>query len=172
MTLLVGPLDAVHAMATREPPARVVSLLSPELEPPRLGRDLPHLVLRFHDIDGPREGLTPPDAAAIDALVAFADAWREPGPMIVHCWMGISRSTAAALILAAAADPDRSEDDAARALRATAAFATPNPLMIALADARLERGGRLIAAVEAIGRGTSAAKGWPFRLPVRTQRNP
>lgn len=64
----------------------------------------PLLVLHFDDVEDPdsqrarREGYVPPDEASIRLLVAFAD--RHPaGPHLVHCSAGISRSSAAALII-------------------------------------------------------------------------
>ena len=101
------------------------------------------------------------------SLLEFGTAWREPGPMIVHCWAGISRSTAAALILACALDPARDEQAAADALRAASPTATPNALMIALADDLLGRQGRLIRAAASIGPGELAMWGEPFRIRAR-----
>jgi predicted protein tyrosine phosphatase len=171
VTLIVCPLHDLDALVVRETPARIVSLLSPDPPPPGARPDAPsgtpRLLLQFHDIAEPRKGLVPPDLAAIDALLAFGAAWTEPGPMAVHCWAGISRSTAAALILACTLDPGRDERAAAEALRAASPTATPNRLMIALADARLGRHGRLVGAAAAIGRGAEAMCGEPFRYPVR-----
>ncbi len=87
--------------------------------------------------------------------------------MLVHCWMAISRSTAAAVSLACAADAARSEIDIALALRTASPTATPNPRIIAEADGLLARGGRLVAAAASIGRGAPAMAGTPFRLQVR-----
>ncbi len=166
MTLIVSPLEQLKGQMYRAPPARIVSLLAPGQTPPKLP-PVPRLALAFHDIDAPRRGLTPPDRVMVEALLEFAADWREPGPMLIHCWMGISRSPAAALILACALRPERSEMDAAEALRAASPTATPNPLMIALADDLLGRQGRLVAAAAAIGRGADASTGGAFRLAVR-----
>lgn len=169
MTIIVCPLHELDALIERERPARIISLLSPEQAPPVTPSGTPRLLLQLHDIAEPREGLIPPGPAAIDALITFGRSWTEPGPMAVHCFAGISRSTATALIIACALDPDRDEHEAAQALRAASPTATPNPLMIALADARLGRQGRLAKAAAAIGRGAEAWAGEPFRYPVRTR---
>lgn len=167
MTVIVSPLEHVAGLIAARKPARLVSLLSPDgLEPPEW-RHGPHLSLRFHDIGEPREGLTPPDVEMIDRLLAFGADWREPGPLLAHCWFGISRSPAAAYILACAADPARSEDEIAEILRRVAPEATPNLLMVQLADARLGRAGRMARAIERIGRGREAGCGRPFDLPAR-----
>jgi predicted protein tyrosine phosphatase len=167
VTLLVGPLDSVRALCVAHQPARVVTILSPTQTPPRLPVAAPHLVLGFHDIAEPRSGLTAPGIDALQRLLDFAATWTEPAPMLVHCWMGISRSTAAAFILACAADPGRSEHEIARALRAASPTATPNQRLVALADQLLARSGRMIEAIASIGRGADAACGAPFEFPVR-----
>ena len=166
MTLIVCPLHEVAEQLVRSKPARIVTLLSPDQDPPPAA-GMPRLVLRFHDIAEPREGLTAPDRAMIADLLAFGAAWRESGPMLIHCWMGVSRSPAAALALACALDPTRDETEVAVALRQASPSATPNPLMIALADNLLHRQGRLIAASAQIGRGIEAPHGTGFRLAAR-----
>jgi predicted protein tyrosine phosphatase len=166
VTLIVCQLDAVADQIEAHRHARLISLLSPTgVEPPVWSG--PRLSLRFHDIAEPRDGLTAPDAEMVDRLLAFGAAWAEPGPLLVHCWLGISRSTAAAYILACALDPSRSEQEVAQALRSAAPEATPNPLLVRLADARLGREGRMNAAIAEIGRGCDAAQGAPFTLRAR-----
>ena len=169
MTLIVSPLHEVSDQLARSKPARVVSLLSPDQEPPSTLPGLPRLILRFHDIGEPGDGLIAPDRAMIADLLAFGAEWREPGPLLIHCWMGVSRSPAAALALACALDPTRDEAEAAAALRQASPVATPNPLMIALADDLLRRQGRLIEAVAQIGRGVEAPHGTGFRLTARSR---
>jgi predicted protein tyrosine phosphatase len=162
--LVVCALADAPKMARRRTPNGIVSLLSEAQAIPRLLGEAPWLVLRFHDIDGPREGLTAPDAAIIANLLAFGAARGAEETVLVHCWMGISRSPAAAFILACAAAPTVPEDQIARALRRAAPAATPNPLMVSLADHQLGRQGRMIAAISAIGRGRENARGAPFDL--------
>ncbi|TIO01331.1 MAG: protein tyrosine phosphatase, partial [Mesorhizobium sp.] len=86
---------------------------------------------------------------------------------VVHCYAGISRSTASAYIIAAALAPKRDEAELAKTLRFLSPSATPNPRLIAVADMLLGREGRMIAAVEAIGRGADAFEGIPFELSIR-----
>lgn len=52
----------------------------------------------------------------------------------------------------------------ADALRSAAPFATPNRRLVALADAALDRQGRMVEAVAAIGRGAETSTGATFRL--------
>ena len=58
------------------------------------------------------------------------------------------------------------EDAIARALRERAAHAQPNKLMIRHADMLLNREGRMIAAVEAMGPGRIVWEGEVVELPL------
>jgi predicted protein tyrosine phosphatase len=168
MTLLVCPLSQVETARALHRPSHLVSLLSPtsaaETWPVADDR---RLRLAFHDIAELREGLTAPDAALVARLLDFASGWDAARPMLVHCWAGVSRSTAAGFIIACQRAPGRSERDIAQALRAAAPYATPNPLMVSLADAALGRAGRMSAAVAEIGRGADTVEGALFELPLR-----
>jgi predicted protein tyrosine phosphatase len=69
-------------------------------------------------------------------------------------------------VTACALKPERSEDDIARALRQASPIATPNRRIVAVADEILGRRGRMVDAVERIGRGREAFEGVPFRLTL------
>jgi predicted protein tyrosine phosphatase len=120
----------------------------------------------MNDITKPMAGYTLASEQHVSDLLAFARAWDRRAPMLVHCWMGISRSTAAAFVIVCALRPDRDPDEVADALRAASPSATPNPRIVALADAHLRRNGRMSAAVVRIGRGAEAFEGTPFRLEI------
>ena len=167
MTLLVCPLTQVEAARRLHGPSHLVSLLSPTspVEAWPAGHAGPHLKLAFHDIAAPAPERVAPDAALVGQLLAFAATWDGTRPMLVHCWAGVSRSTAAAFIIACQRAPGRSEREIAQALRAAAPYATPNPLMISLADAALGRGGAMSAAIAEIGRGADTFEGALFELP-------
>lgn len=126
----------------------------------------PEHVLRlvFHDIAEERPGLVAAAAADVTALTDFARGWSGRGALAINCYAGISRSPAAAFIVAAALRPDRDEAELARTLRLSAPSATPNMRLITLADALLGRDGRMIAAIRAIGRGADAYEGEPFTV--------
>ena len=127
-----------------------------------------YLALEFNDIDAPRDDLVPPDTAHISQLLAFFAQWNRQGNLLIHCWMGISRSTAAAAIALAALQPDRNPTDIAATLRQSSPMATPNRLMIAHADKALQLDGRLSTAIAGIGRGAEASQGLPFCLEIRS----
>jgi predicted protein tyrosine phosphatase len=125
-----------------------------------------HLVIDVDDICDPLEGCTLPDVHHIETLLDFAQRWDRASPLVIHCWAGISRSTAAAFAAACARSPDRDEVEIALALRAASPTATPNGRIVALADALLGRGGRMLRAADRIGRGLPAMEGTPFTLSV------
>jgi predicted protein tyrosine phosphatase len=97
-------------------------------------------------------------------LIEFALDWGGSGPMVVHCWAGISRSTAAAFTALCAINPEVSEELIAQRLREASPTAYPNRRIIQLADAALKRDGRMMHAVERIGRGVIATEAAPFWL--------
>jgi len=169
MTLLVCPLSQVDSARALHRPSHLISLLSPTSPAeawPAPETDETQLRLAFHDIAEPREGLLAPDAALVARLLEFAADWDGARPMLVHCWAGVSRSTAAAFIIACQRAPTRSEVEIAQALRRAAPYATPNPLLVRLADTALNRDGRMPAAILAIGRGADTAEGALFALPT------
>jgi len=146
----------------------VVSLIGDEASfdrPDAIAADN-HLWLRVHDISSPLDGYTLPGEAHVAALIAFVRGWDRRAPLVVHCYMGISRSTASAYAAVCALNPHRDEAAVARALRAASPTATPNIRIVALADRLLGRQGRMIAAIETIGRGVLAAEAEPFRLDL------
>jgi len=125
-----------------------------------------HLFLGMNDIAAPAEGLTAPGESHLDQLLEFGRRWDRQQPLAIHCWAGISRSTAAAFILACAINEDLDEDALAQELRRRAPTATPNALLVSLADAKLGRNGRMVEAIRRIGRGADAFAGTPFVLPL------
>ena len=86
--------------------------------------------------------------------------------MVVHCFAGISRSTGAAFTAACALNPKRDEAEIARAIRSASPTAQPNARIVGIADRLLNRNGRMVRAVEALGPGPIASEGEPFRLAL------
>jgi predicted protein tyrosine phosphatase len=84
----------------------------------------------------------------------------------VHCYAGISRSTAAAFVAVCALVPDRDEEEIAYDLRQRSPSATPNRLIVEIADRMLGRDGRMARAIASIGRGEDAFEGTPFVLDL------
>jgi predicted protein tyrosine phosphatase len=125
-----------------------------------------HLILGMDDITGPLEGYVAPADEHVTKLLNFVRGWNRAAPLVIHCYAGISRSTAGAYVAACALNPRRDELAIARTLRRASPTATPNHRIVALADRALGRGGRMTTAIEEIGRGVMAFEGDPFRLDV------
>lgn len=109
--------------------------------------------LNFHDVIDPGPGLTLPTKEHVAEILNFGGqlAAEVEGQgerhLLVHCHMGISRSTAAMVSLLAQIDPQESEDRLFERVRQIRPQAWPNSLMIGYADDLLGRQGRLVAAL-------------------------
>lgn len=164
----VCPLSRLDETVTRTRAAHVLSVINagtPVAFPASVLREN-HLFVGFNDILAPQDGLIHPTLEHVDAILGFARRWPRSAPLVVHCYAGISRSTASAYIAACALAPERDEAGIARALRAASPVATPNALLVSVADAALGRQGRMIAAIAAIGRGQDAFENEPFELAL------
>jgi len=134
----------------------VLSILDPDWADPQafLAFDPHHrTILRFHDVIEPGPGLQLPQAGHVEAVLAFGRALSHDaaecgeGHLLVHCHMGISRSTAAMAILLAQAHPGEGEDRILARLKQVRPQAWPNLLMVEFADDLLGREGRLVSAL-------------------------
>jgi len=134
----------------------VLSILDPDHpDPEAFGAYDPHhrTILRFHDIINPLPGMILPTPQDVESILRFGDDvmkagdGRAEGHLLVHCHMGVSRSTAAMLTLMAQADPDESEDALFERLAEIRPQAWPNSLMVDFADDLLSRRGRLTEAL-------------------------
>lgn len=168
-TIIVSPLSLVEATVADARVSHLVTLINGETmidTPPSIGQDR-HLRLSMNDISEPRPGLVVPSQTHVAELIQFALDWDRQAPLLIHCWAGISRSTAGAFISLCALNPDVDERDLAVKLRGASPTATPNRRLVALADQVLSREGRMTTAVEYIGRGALAEEGKVFSLPAR-----
>ena len=164
--IIVGPLNQVQPLIDAHGVRHVVTLLAPDTphEAPRGIASGRHLRLSFHDIVQAMDGHTPPCAADAEKLIDFIESWDRGSPMLIHCWAGISRSTAAAYTALCLLRPAADEEEIAWELRQASPSATPNRLIVSLADEVLGRQGRMVRAIEKIGRGADAFEGTPFVL--------
>ncbi|MEE9314914.1 MAG: protein tyrosine phosphatase [Rhizobiaceae bacterium] len=165
--LIVCPLSALDNTLETSRAQWMVSLSAPDKSPPRMKQiSGGHLALEFHDITREQDGLVEPQQNHIIELLNFANRWNKQEALLIHCWMGISRSTAAALLVSAHFNPEQDMEKLAQVLREKSPMATPNSRMIALGDGLLNLEGRLITAVANIGRGADAFEGKAFSLTV------
>lgn len=171
--IVVSSLSDLNRLVSQYDPSHVLTLLSPDDVGRRLQVNVPperHLKLYFHDIAESRPGLIEPNSEMIKAILDFGETWSNARPMLIHCWAGISRSSAAAFLMACERNSGY-EHDIANELRRIAPFATPNRLMVAVADELLGRAGRMVEAVDRIGRGVDAVEGVPYELSVHRQNS-
>jgi predicted protein tyrosine phosphatase len=154
-----------HYVATLRP-SHLVSIIQPEFQPDTPVEIDPanHLRVQVHDISQPAPGSIHPGESHIRQMIDFLRDWPARSPLLVHCYAGISRSTAAALI--ARVVKSGNALDAALALRRAAPHARPNSLIIDLADQILGLDGGLIEARQAMGDGVPAVEGTLVELPV------
>lgn len=143
----------LHELAGHAPlgVSHVVSILDPAWPDPAEFTDYqPHrrVVLRFDDIVSAKPGARPPSEGDIEAILALGpDLEAAASHLLVHCHAGISRSTAAAVILMA----QRNSGHEARIfaeIRRIRPKSWPNAMMIEYADAMLGRGGALLSALK------------------------
>lgn len=107
-----------------------------------------HLVLAFEDVDDDTLGVRVATPDQVGEAIAFARV-HVGGALLVHCFHGVGRSAAVALaILADRAGPG-GELAALDRLLSIRPQATPNLVVVKLADEVLGRGGALVAAVSA-----------------------
>jgi predicted protein tyrosine phosphatase len=167
--IIVCPLTQLEARLALHGPERLISLLDPAtmIETPDGFPPEGHLRLGINDIAERQDGLITPGQAHAEAIVDFVDAWDRAAPLLIHCWAGVSRSTATAFIALCRVNPDHDESAIARMVRAASPTASPNPALVAAADGVLQRQGRMIAAVAGIGRGEMCWEGVAFDLPAR-----
>ncbi len=143
----------------------LINVATPVERPPAIPPER-HLFLGVSDITAALDGHVLPGEEHVRSLLSFAQTWDRARPMVVHCWAGISRSTAAAYITACALEPRLDEVDLAERLRAASPSATPNARLVAVADELLGRRGRMVDAIASIGRGADAYEGTPFVLSL------
>lgn len=166
--LKVCSLARLQRTVKEEDASHVLTLINagtPVTRPATVPQDR-HLFIAMSDIIEPLDGHIVPGEAHVRNLLGFVKTWDRERPMVVHCYAGVSRSTAAALITVAALNPGRPESEIAGIIRARSPTATPNLKLVGVADILLGRNGRLFEAAESIGRGEDCFEGVPFRLEI------
>ena len=164
----VCPLSRLHETVEEARASHLVTLINegtPVTRPPRIEPDK-HLFLGFNDITGPMDGFVPPDHHVVSTFIDFVQRWTAESPLVIHCFAGISRSTAGGFVAACLKRPGTHERAIASELRRVAPQATPNSLFVSIADDILGRKGRMVDAIRQIGRGTTAFEGEPFSLSL------
>lgn len=167
--IVVCPLENIADVAEQHQCKEMISLMSPGHDferPAQIAQDQ-HLHVGMNDINFETEGLIPPDEAHVARLIDFARSWDQKNPLLIHCWFGVSRSPAAAILSSLAISPEQDDFELANRLREASPSATPNRRIIEIGDRLLGRGGKLSQAVNSIGRGREASQGNPFILALK-----
>lgn len=168
------PSASVHVCALRHIPEvlehsgarHLISAINAELAPLTPAGVAPerHLRLGMHDIVEERDGAIAPAEQHVGQLIEFVRGWDRRAPLLIHCYAGLSRSTATAFITLCALNPQAPERAIALALRRASDTAVPNRRFVALADTFLKREGRMLAALDGMGPNRLAAECIPFRV--------
>ncbi|MFZ5735145.1 MAG: tyrosine phosphatase family protein [Pseudomonadota bacterium] len=156
--------DTVQATGARHV-LTVMGNISKVMRPPTV-LEANHLMISMDDITEPADGFVAPSIEHVERALDFVRRWDRAAPMVVHCYAGISRSTASAFAAACALNPHRDELSIARQIRQASPSAYPNRLIVALADKALGREGRMLRALDAIGPGDLSVEGRPFRVDL------
>ena len=132
--IICGLADIENAVETYKPDMMLTIInknFSPEtpqgLNPSR------HLKMLIDDISEPRDGFRLPEKEDVQKLLDFTSDWDQSKPIIIHCHMGISRSTATSLGLICKLDPDNLDLHVEKLMK-IAPHASPNQLMTKYVD--------------------------------------
>lgn len=110
------------------------------------------LPLEFEDIAQPEHGLAAPGRDHLASVLAFAREallqQDEQTHILVHCQMGVSRSTACALAILAQANPEVPSRRLFSHLRSLRKWLCPNQRLVRIADELLARTDPLLEAVQ------------------------
>jgi predicted protein tyrosine phosphatase len=137
----------------------VLSILDPDWPEPEIfsGYDRHHrTTLRFHDAIEPGPDLVLPRPQDVEAILEFGRSLMvegiagEKAHLLVHCHMGVSRSTAAMVMLMTQSNPQEDEERIFSQLLTLRPQAWPNSLMVEFADEQLGRRGRLMTALSGL----------------------
>ncbi len=174
LIMTIQQLASIHVCALKHVPEMVqrtgarhlVSALNADLLPPTpatIFHDR-HLKLNMHDIMEAQPSSTAPASEHVKELLDFVQSWDKQAPILIHCFAGLSRSTAAAFISLCALNPQTPETIIARALRRSSDTASPNRLFVAHADLALRRQGRMVSALNSMGQNRFAYECIPFGI--------
>lgn len=165
--IAVCSLILVPETVARLKPWGLITLLDPTTmieTPDGIGVNR-HLKVGVNDINAAADGLISPKEDHVASVLEHGRAWDLASPLLIHCWAGVSRSTASAFMVACQRNPDIPPARIAQMIRSLSPTATPNRLLTSIADDMLGRDGAMVDAIDAIGRGQDCWEGTPFELP-------
>lgn len=166
--IAVCSLALVPITVARLKPWGLITLLDPAtmIETPDAMQMERHLKVGVNDINSATTGLVRPRDSHVATILAHGRMWDATAPLVVHCWAGVSRSTASAFMISCQQNPDIPPSRIANLIRKLSPTATPNRLLTSIADDMLDRAGAMVDAIDAIDRGEDCWEGTPFELPA------
>jgi predicted protein tyrosine phosphatase len=164
----VCSLAALPATVRRVGASHVLTVMANVDQVQRPASVLPahHLKVQMDDITEQVDGFVAPSETHIEQVLNFVRGWDRGAPMVIHCYAGISRSTASAFATVCALNPRRDEFLIAKRIREASPIAAPNRLIVSLADKILGRGGRMLRALDEMGPGSMTIEGRPFQISL------
>lgn len=137
---ICGRLEAT-SLIERGWPTRIITLTCEDI--PLAGDH--HLQVAFNDISRPIDGRVLPTMEHLASILAFTQALTADDRLLVHCMLGISRSTAAAIAILI--QHGMSYDAAFRHIETLRPILLPNQLLIQHCDEHFGLNGALVARV-------------------------
>ena len=127
----------------------IISIENTEIDDPlRVYKgDCPQLILRFDDITYPVDNWVEPSSKHIERALAFWENTNKRS-VLIHCHMGVSRSSGIALAIIARELGRGAEEEAVHILEKINPWCAPNALLVWLADELLDRRGDLYRTAE------------------------
>ena len=125
-----------------------------------------HLKVQMDDITEQMDGFVAPCNMHIEQVLNFVRSWDRSAPLVVHCYAGISRSTASAFAAACLLNPLRVVSSFVRLFCVVSSVAALNRQIVSLADEALGREGRMLRALDEMGPGSMNVEGRPFRIDL------
>lgn len=134
---------ATHILSISSPGSRheIPPLPGPPVKVLRIDMDDVELVPRT--MEGMEIKFCPPETDMIRQILEFGLSVPDDSNLLVHCQMGVSRSTAAMMAILAARNPSAAPAGFMKQIAATRDIAMPNRLVIRLADQLLHKKGAL-----------------------------
>ena len=147
-TIIICGLADIQHCVDKYGPDKMLTIINKNFSPdtPKGMNEDRHLKMLIDDISEPREGFVLPQKHHAQALLDFTNDWDTSKPLLVHCHMGISRSTSTSLGVAAKFDPDNIESIIEN-LKEIAPHASPNKIMTKYYDEILNLNNRLFGSL-------------------------
>ena len=146
--IIICGLADIQGCVDKYVPDKMLTIINKNFSPdtPKGMDESRHLKMLIDDISEPREGFILPEKHHVQTLLDFTDDWDVSKPILIHCHMGISRSTSTSLGVAAKFDPKNIELTIEK-LKEIAPHASPNKIMTQYYDEILNLNNRLYSSL-------------------------